>query len=191
MTSAIASSTASGSTPPANSSTGMISGGWWQILHSPSTTSASFANAWRLSCARALAIAFQTLKYAGVAYLLYMAWMTLKESGALSVEKQPLRSNLQVIVHAILINILNPKLTIFFFAFLPQFVSGSADPLPRMLLLSLVFMLVTFVVFALYGWVAAGFRRRVLERPRVLQWLRRVFAGTYLALAGRLAVEGR
>jgi len=60
-----------------------------------------------------------------------------------------------------------------------------------MLLLSVVFMLVTFVVFALYGWVAAGFRRRVLERPRVLQWLRRVFAGTYLALAGRLAVEGR
>jgi len=101
------------------------------------------------------------------------------------------RSDLEVIRTAVAINVLNPKLTIFFFAFLPQFVSGSADPLPRMLLLSLVFMLVTFVVFALYGWVAAGFRRRVLERPRVLQWLRRVFAGTYLALAGRLAVEGR
>ena len=77
------------------------------------------------------ALAFQTLKYAGVAYLLYMAWMTLKESGALNVEKQPERSSRQVIVHAILINILNPKLTIFFFAFLPQFVPAeTGDGLP-------------------------------------------------------------
>ena len=77
------------------------------------------------------ALAFQTLKYAGVAYLLYMAWMTLKESGALTVEKQPERSSRQVIVHAILINILNPKLTIFLFAFLPQFVPAeTGDGLP-------------------------------------------------------------
>src|SRR4029079_10135696 len=80
------------------------------------------------------AIAFQTLKYAGVAYLLWMAWMTLKESGALRVAKETsARSTLQVIVHAILINILNPKLTIFFFAFLPQFVPADAsDGLPLM-----------------------------------------------------------
>ena len=89
------------------------------------------------------------------------------------------------------INVLNPKLTIFFFAFLPQFVSGSTAPVLRMLMLSAVFMLATFVVFALYGWAAAAMRRHVLERPRVVQWLRRAFAGTYVALAGRLAVEGR
>ena len=114
------------------------------------------------------ALAFQTLKYAGVAYLLWMAWMTLKESGALSVEKQTgARSTLQVIVHAVLINILNPKLTIFFFAFLPQFVSaGETHPIARMLLLSDVFMAMTFAVFAIYGLFAARVRDHVISRPR-------------------------
>jgi threonine/homoserine/homoserine lactone efflux protein len=94
------------------------------------------------------AIAFQTLKYLGVAYLLYMAWMTLKEHGALQVEKQVgTKSAMQVIVQAILINILNPKISIFFFAFLPQFVSADeAQPVLRMSELSAVFMLLTFVV---------------------------------------------
>lgn len=139
------------------------------------------------------AVAFNTIKYAGVAYLLYLAWQTWRDRSELTVDDDTAdpRSDWEVIRTAVAINVLNPKLTIFFVAFLPQFVSGTADPLPRMLLLSAVFMLATFVVFAAYGWVAAGFRRHVLERPRVLQWLRRVFAGTYVALAGRLAVEGR
>ena len=138
------------------------------------------------------AIAFQTLKYAGVAYLLYMAWMTLKESGALSVEKQPLRSNLQVIVHAILINILNPKLTIFFFAFLPQFVPADAgDALPLMLELSAVFMLLTFVVFVGYGLFAAAIRTHVISRPKVLAWMRRTFAAAFVVLGAKLAIAER
>src|SRR6185369_3318961 len=97
----------------------------------------------------ASAVAFQTFKYVGVAYLLYMAWMTLKEHGALKVEPDTSgRSALQVTIHAILINILNPKLSIFFFAFLPQFVhTNEPHPLSRMLELSAVFMVLTFVVF--------------------------------------------
>ena len=81
------------------------------------------------------AVAFQLIKYAGVACPLYMAWMTLKEQGALKVETDSApRSDGQVIVSAILVNVLNPKLSIFFFAFLPQFVSVSeASPLFRML----------------------------------------------------------
>jgi len=139
------------------------------------------------------ALAFQTLKYAGVAYLLWMAWMTLKESGALSVEKQTgVRSGLQVIVHAILINILNPKLTIFFFAFLPQFVPMDAiDALPLMLELSAVFMLLTFVVFVGYGLFAAAVRRHVISRPAVLSWMRRAFAGAFAALGAKLAFADR
>ena len=138
------------------------------------------------------ALAFQTLKYAGVAYLLWMAWMTLKESGALSVEKQPLRSNLQVIVHAILINILNPKLTIFFFAFLPQFVTADeAAPVLRMSELSAVFMLMTFVVFVGYGLFAASIRKHVISRPAVLTWMRRAFAGAFAALGAKLALADR
>jgi threonine/homoserine/homoserine lactone efflux protein len=139
------------------------------------------------------AIAFQTLKYLGVAYLLYMAWMTLKEHGALQVDKEVgAKSATQVIVQAILINILNPKLSIFFFAFLPQFVNADeAQPLLRMSELSGVFMLLTFVVFVGYGLFAASIRNHVISRPRVLVWMRRAFAGAFAALGAKLAFADR
>jgi threonine/homoserine/homoserine lactone efflux protein len=139
------------------------------------------------------ALAFQTLKYAGVAYLLWMAWMTLKETGALSIEKQTgMRSSWQVIVHAVLINILNPKLTIFFFAFLPQFVPADVgDGLPLMLELSAVFMLLTFVVFVGYGLCAASIRAHVISRPKVLAWMRRTFAAAFVLLGAKLALAER
>ncbi len=139
------------------------------------------------------AVAFQTLKYLGVAYLLYMAWSALRERGALSVETdvRP-RSNMQVIVSAILVNVLNPKLSIFFFAFLPQFVSTSEpQALPRMLELSAVFMLLTFVVFVGYGLFAAAIRSHVISRPRVLAWMRRSFAAAFAALGLKLALADR
>ncbi|HUN47817.1 MAG TPA: LysE family translocator [Stellaceae bacterium] len=139
------------------------------------------------------AVAFQTLKYLGVAYLLYMAWMTLRETGALKVEKRrDNRSSLQVITSAILINLLNPKLSIFFFAFLPQFVrADEAHPLPRMLELSSVFMLLTFVVFVGYGLFAAAIRSHVISRPRILAWMRRSFAAAFVALGVKLAFAER
>lgn len=137
----------------------------------------------------ASALAFQTLKYLGVAYLLYMAWSTWREHGALTVDESTApHSARQIVLSAVIINILNPKLTIFFFAFLPQFVpSGAPDALPRMLELSAVFMLVTFVVFAGYGCFAAAVRTQVVSRPSVLAWMRRVFAGSFVALGARLA----
>jgi threonine/homoserine/homoserine lactone efflux protein len=139
------------------------------------------------------AVAFQVFKYLGVAYLLYMAWNTLRERGALKVEKDvSARSAVQVIVTAILINFLNPKLSIFFMAFLPQFVSaGELHPLPRMLELSATFMLMTFVVFVGYGLFAASIRDHVITRPRVLTWMRRTFAGAFVALGARLAFADR
>jgi threonine/homoserine/homoserine lactone efflux protein len=139
------------------------------------------------------ALAFQVLKYAGVAYLLFMAWSTLREQGALTVEEDRApRSDARVIASGVLINLLNPKLTIFFFAFLPQFVpAGGTGTLLTMLQLSGVFMLVTFVVFALYGVFAAAVRSHVVSRPRVMTWLRRTFAGAFVALGARLATESR
>ena len=139
------------------------------------------------------ALAFQLFKYLGVAYLLYMAWSTLREHGALRVEKEVgARSAVQVTVTAILINILNPKLSIFFLAFLPQFVSaGEPHPLARMLALSAIFMLMTFVVFVFYGLFAAALRDHVISRPRVLAWMRRGFAGAFAALGARLAFADR
>jgi threonine/homoserine/homoserine lactone efflux protein len=139
------------------------------------------------------AVAFQVFKYVGVAYLLYMAWNTLQEHGALKVEQEVnARSALQVTMHAILINILNPKLSIFFLAFLPQFIrTDETHPLSQMLLLSTVFMLMTFVVFAIYGLFAALIRDHVISRPRVLTWMRRSFAGAFAALGVKLAFAER
>lgn len=144
----------------------------------------------------ASATAFQVLKYAGVAYLLYMAWATVRDKDALVVEEReaaPEVSARRVIVRGVLINILNPKLTIFFFfAFLPQFVSpGEPHAVPRMAGLGLVFMLATFVVFAAYGVLAASVRRHVVGRPRVMAWLRRGFAGSFVALGAKLALTAR
>jgi len=140
------------------------------------------------------ALAFQTLKYLGVAYLLYMAWSVWRERGALRVDARnaPQQSARQVIVHAILINILNPKLSIFFFAFLPQFVSADeTQPLAHMLGLSAVFMGLTFVVFVGYGLFAASVRTQILSRPLVLTWMRRAFAGAFAALGAKLAFAER
>ena len=139
------------------------------------------------------ALAFHVFKYLGVAYLLYMAWSALKERGALRVETEvSARSAIQVTTTAILINILNPKLSIFFLAFLPQFVSADEPhPLSRMLALSAVFMLLTFVVFVGYGLFAAAIRNHVISRPRVLTWMRRTFAAAFVALGARLALAER
>jgi threonine/homoserine/homoserine lactone efflux protein len=139
------------------------------------------------------ALAFQTLKYLGVAYLLYMAWKTLQEHGALKIEKEiEPRSVGQVVVSGILINILNPKLSIFFFAFLPQFVNANNPrALPLMLELSSIFMLLTIVVFAGYGVFAASVRNHIISRPRVLMWMRRSFAGAFAALGIKLALAER
>ena len=141
----------------------------------------------------ASALAFQSFKYLGVAYLLYMAWNTLRERGALRVETESGKSSAaQVTVTAILINILNPKLSIFFLAFLPQFVSASEpNPLGRMLELSTVFMLMTFVVFVGYGLFAASIRDHVTSRPKVLTWMRRSFAAAFAALGAKLALAER
>ncbi|MGW6732987.1 LysE family translocator [Streptomyces sp. NPDC055013] len=139
------------------------------------------------------AAAFQVLKYAGVAYLLYMAWATVRDKDAVAVEEGTTpESARQVIVRAVLINILNPKLTIFFFAFLPQFVSPhEPHVVMRMLALSGVFMLATFLVFAAYGVLAASVRGHVTSRPRVMTWLRRSFAGSFVALGAKLALTTR
>ena len=139
------------------------------------------------------ALAFATLKWLGVLYLLYMSWQVLREQGALSVEPQAdVRSSRRVIVRGFLINILNPKLSIFFLAFLPQFIAASeTHPLSRMLELSTAFMAMTFVVFVLYGLFAALVRDRVVSRPAVMRWLRRAFAGGFALLGAGLAFAER
>ena len=75
------------------------------------------------------ALAFEGLKYAGVAYLLYMAWNTVRERGAFQVDgHQAPQPALQIVRKAVLVNLLNPKVTLFFLAFLPQFTTHDAGP---------------------------------------------------------------
>jgi threonine/homoserine/homoserine lactone efflux protein len=139
------------------------------------------------------AAAFQILKYLGMAYLLHMAWTLYRERGMLGLNAGPAdESPLQVIVSGIFINLLNPKLSLFFLAFLPQFVSVSeASPVHRMTALSLVFMALTFVVFAVYGVFAASVRRHVLSSEVVQRWMRRGFAAAFAGLAAQLAFTHR
>jgi threonine/homoserine/homoserine lactone efflux protein len=138
-------------------------------------------------------VAFQVLKYAGVAYLFFMAWSTWRDRGSLAIDTAPRdvpwRS---VLASGITLNLLNPKLTIFFFAFLPQFVpAGSQAATLRMVGLSGVFMAMTFVVFVGYGLAAAALREQVLTRPRVLDRVRKAFAVSFAGLGLRLAAESR
>jgi len=139
------------------------------------------------------ALAFQTIKWAGVAYLLYLAWTTWRDKSELvaSTTDSERPGPWRIVGTAVAVNVLNPKLTLFFFAFLPQFIDPARPPVGQMLSLSAIFMAMTFVVFAGYGAFAAGVRTRVIRRPRVVTWMRRTFAATYVALAARMAVTAR
>ena len=139
------------------------------------------------------ALAFQALKWAGVAYLFYLAVITWRDRSAFAI--QPIQgkgSALGLVTKAFLLNILNPKLTVFFLAFLPQFVQpGAASPLLQLLGLSAVFMAMTLGVFVVYGLLAHAFRKAVIESARVQAWLRRGFAGAFAGLGAQLAVSER
>ena len=145
----------------------------------------------------ASAVAFQVLKFAGVAYLLYLAFATWRDKAAFVIarDRSPTQSaslSASLVVKAFLLNILNPKLTIFFLAFLPQFVDPSAaSPVMHLFILSGIFMAMTFVVFVVYGFLAHAFRRAVIDSPRVQSWLRCGFAGAFAGLGINLALSDR
>lgn len=141
----------------------------------------------------ASALLFESLKIAGAVYLLYLAWCMIREGGPTPVSETEQEAKAgRIVLRAILINLLNPKLSIFFLAFLPQFIDeASPHGLEHMLLLSAVFMSLTCAVFLIYGFFAGAMRTHVVERPtvsRVLQW---GFAGAFAALGLRLLVAER
>ncbi len=137
------------------------------------------------------ALLFSIVKWAGVGYLLYLAWQSLREGGALSVSATNTQdSGMRIARRGALINILNPKLSIFFLALLPPFLSGNpTSATAEMALMGAVFMAMTFAVFVFYGTFAAAARRKLLGSERVMKWLNRSFAVIFAALAGRLALE--
>jgi threonine/homoserine/homoserine lactone efflux protein len=137
------------------------------------------------------ALAFTLVKFAGVAYLLWLAWQALSSNGALAITPERSGDALwRIARRGALINILNPKLSIFFLALLPPFLSGIPESATNeMVLLGAVFMAMTFAVFALYGCFAAAAREYLLQSATAMRWLNRGFAAVFTALAGRLALE--
>jgi len=136
------------------------------------------------------ALAFQVVKFAGAAYLLYLAWSMWRETGGFEFNSSCPQNGLrQIATRGFLINILNPKLSIFFLAFLPLFVSpNTSSPLFQMFILSIAFMAMTLIIFILYGVSANGVRRHVVNSPRLIVWLQRSFAAIFAALGAKLAM---
>ncbi len=137
------------------------------------------------------ALLFQIVKFAGVAYLLYLAWQMLRDEGGVAVRAETQAgADWAIVRRGALINILNPKLSIFFLALLPPFLSGNpGTATAEMLAMGAVFMVLTFVVFVGYGVFAAAARDKVLSSPRVVRWINRGFAAVFAGLAARLAME--
>lgn len=135
------------------------------------------------------ALAFQIIKILGVAYLFYMAWSILRDGGTLDIsEKNTRDSTGKTILNGMLLNVLNPKLSLFFMAFLPQFVPAeSSGAMANLILLAAIFMGLTFVVFIIYGACAALARDYIISRPVVMTWMKRSFAATFGILGLKLA----
>ncbi|MCE0495692.1 LysE family translocator [Vibrio salinus] len=138
-------------------------------------------------------LVYQTVKYFGVVYLLYLAWSMWRSSSPLVVEKKQTETRLiNIVMKGFLINILNPKLSIFFLAFLPQFVSHQAQqPVLNMLVLGATFMLMTLGVFILYGLAASHFSGLIVRSEKVSIVIQKVFAGSFAALGLKLALTER
>jgi len=136
------------------------------------------------------ALAFQIIKFAGAAYLLYLAWSIWQETGSIELNSPTAKNSLwKIAVRGFLINILNPKLSIFFLAFLPLFISPETlSPLFQMLLLSSIFMGLTLLIFILYGLSANSVRKYVINSPKALVWIQRSFAAVFAGLAAKLAM---
>ena len=137
------------------------------------------------------ALAFQILKFAGVAYLLYLAWSLWRDKSALEFNKPMHKKGLfQIILKGFLVNILNPKLSIFFLAFLPLFVKpGTISPIQQLLILSAAFMGMTLIIFICYGVLASVVCAYFVNSPKRALWLQRTFAAVFAALAAKLAAS--
>ncbi|EPX78318.1 putative RhtB family transporter [Salipiger mucosus DSM 16094] len=135
------------------------------------------------------AVLFQAIKFAGVAYLIWMAWAVLRDRGGVSVRPSEPVPPGKLVRRGILLNVLNPKIPLFFMAFIPQFVPVGS-PVWLLVELGLGFSSMTFVVFMGYVAVAATGRERLLQSERAMNWMRRVFAASFAALGLKLAGEG-
>lgn len=171
---------------------GGLRAGLWAVVGCTLATAVhlGFALAGLAAVLHTSAVLFQAIKWAGVAYLLWMAWGTLRGGGGMTVEGSEPVTPWRIVRRGVALNILNPKIPIFFMAFLPQFVPAEASNATGLLLRQgAVFVGMTFVVFLGYALLAGTMRARVLSSARAMGWLRRAFAASFAGLGLKLAVE--
>lgn len=138
------------------------------------------------------AVAFNMVKYAGAAYLLYLAYRTMKERSAVTFSGADDRNGSALFKRGFIMNVLNPKVALFFLAFLPQFVTPDARYFPlQMLLLGFIFMVQAVIIFCLIGYFSGSIGRFLLSRPEVARRLDWLTAGVFASLGIRLAFAER
>lgn len=147
---------------------------------------------------QASAWAYALLTWAGIAYLFYLAAMTWSDPGhdltatatATATTKAPasIRTS-RVLRDGVVLNLLNPKLTLFFVAFLPQFVPAGDDSTATMATLGGIFMLLTLIVFVVYGLGATTLRPLLRRHPMLAGHANKAFAATYVLIAAVLVTD--
>lgn len=141
--------------------------------------------------------AFQAIKYAGVAYLLYLAWKAWRSAGEpLDAAPRPPASLGRVFVEGLLTNLLNPKVALFILAFIPQFVDpGKGSVASQILFLGFLFNIggttVNFLVTGLIGWIVRAMRARAAGSLRFATAMRRLSALMFLYLAAQFTFGQR
>jgi threonine/homoserine/homoserine lactone efflux protein len=139
-------------------------------------------------------VVFEAVRWAGVAYLVFMGFSMIRDAGTLPLDDgdTPGDSAGKVVWRGVLLNVLNPKLTLFFFAFLPQFLDASPGLLDvRLIELGGIFMLMTLAVFAVYAIASAAIRDLVLAAPVARRWIERTFGAILIGFAAKLAFTDR
>lgn len=134
------------------------------------------------------ALAYLVLKYAGAAYLLYLAWQIWRDRGPISFSNDVPGNGFRIARTGALINVLNPKLSVFFMAFLPQFIDPTGNVNAQIATMSATFMAMTFAVFVLYGAAATALGQQ-LRRPKISNLIRQSAAAAFAALGARLALS--
>jgi threonine/homoserine/homoserine lactone efflux protein len=137
-------------------------------------------------------LAFNLLKFAGAAYLLFLAYKTLKDRSAIKLATADSRAPLALFKRGFIMNVLNPKVAMFFLAFLPQFVTPQSGYFTlQMLLLGLIFMVQAVIIFCLIGFFSGSIGNFILAKPGIAKRFDWLTAGVFASLGIRLAVMER
>ncbi len=138
------------------------------------------------------AIAFNVVKYAGALYLLYLAYRTMKDRSTIAFSNKDDRPVAALFKRGFIMNVLNPKVAMFFLAFLPQFVTPDMPHLSLyILLLGAIFMFQAVIVFCLIGYFAGNIGSYLQKRPRIAKQFDWITSGVFASLAIRLALVER